>query len=73
MKRGGVEIAGGYGDIESDRAVYSNLGVPRIYIKPLVDGSYYPHIYDLEKNVLQQSQPAPVPIPTSNLSWTIVV
>ena len=73
VKRGGVEIAGGYGDIESDRAVYSNLGVPRIYIKPLVDGSYYPHIYDLEKNVLQQSQPAPVPIPTSNLSWTIVV
>ena len=71
--KGGVEIAGGYGDIESDRAVYSNLGVPRIYIKPLIDGSYYSHIYDLEKNILQDSSPAPVPIPMKNLSWTIVV
>lgn len=71
--KGGVEIAGGYGDIESDRAVYSNLGVPRIYIRPLIDGSYYSHIYDLEKNILQDSSPAPVPIPTKNLSWTIAV
>lgn len=71
--KGGVEIAGGYGDIESDRSVYSNLGVPRIYIKPLIDGGYYPHIYDLEKNILQHSQPAPIAIPMKNLSWTIDV
>lgn len=69
---GDVKVVGGYGDIESDRAVYSNLGVPRIYIRPLVDGSYYPHIYDLEKNILQHNHPASVLVPTKNLSWTIM-